>query len=451
MRAWQKSIAERHSCLSSGIPQVATLVPVTTTTPTTDPPTAAGARHPAVRRLVTAQGLAVLGTTVDLTLTGVVCAQLAPSRALATVPFSLIPVAAAVATFGWSHLIGRAGYRAAFVAAPAFAVGAGLVSALAVQRHLFWLFCVGTALVGVYQAGTGYYRYAAAESWPATRARAVSTVLAGGLVAALVGPFLATALTHATATPYVASYLLVAAAGLAALGWNAFLPATLARLGRTRAADAAADGDASSDEETRPRAVLWRQPVLVGGVGAASLAAFAMMSMMTAGPIAGTDMGHSPGQAALAVQLHMVGMYAPGFVVARWIGRFGERRVALLGTAVIVVAGAAAAASPSMPAFVVAMTAVGVGWNLAFSGGSAMVAASYRPAERGRVQPVAEIVTTAAQVAGALSAGALATRTGWTALGAALALVALAFGAALVSAGRRGQRRSRDIRRSAST
>jgi len=403
-----------------------------------------------VRRLVTAQGLAVLGTTVDLTLTGVVGARLAPTRVLATVPFSLIPVAAAVATFAWSRAIGRSGYRRPFAVAPAFAVAAGLVSALAVQLDLFWLFCVGTAFVGVYQAGTGYYRYAAAESWPAARARAVSTVLAGGLVAALVGPFLATALAHATATPYVASYLLVAAAGLLALGWNAFLPRGLATLGTSSPAEPAEPAsDAAAAPDVRPKTTLWRQPVLLGGVGAASLAAFAMMSMMTAGPLAGTDMGHSADQAALAVQLHMVGMYAPGFVVARWIGRFGERRVALLGTAVIVVAGAAAAVSPSMPAFVVAMTAVGVGWNLAFSGGSAMVAASYRPAERGRVQPVAELVTTTAQVAGALSAGALATRSGWPALGVGVALASLAVGAALARSGR--QRRSRDIRRSAST
>jgi MFS family permease len=395
---------------------------------------------------VTAQGLAVLGTTVDLTLTGVVGARLAPTRVLATVPFSLIPLAAAVATFLWSRAIGRTGYRRAFAVAPAFAVAAGLVSALAVQLDLFWLFCVGTALVGVYQAGAGYYRYAAADSWPAARARAVSTVLAGGLVAALVGPFLATALTHTTATPYVASYLLVAAAGVAALAWNAFLPRGLAGLGRA----SATVPDGAPADDARPTATLWRQPVLLGGVGAASLAAFAMMSMMTAGPLAGTDMGHSADQAALAVQLHMVGMYAPGFVVARWIGRFGERRVALLGTAEIVVAGAAAAASPSMPAFLVAMTAVGVGGNLAFSGGSAMVAASYRPAERGRVQPVAELVTTTAQVAGALSAGALATRSGWPALGLAVALASLTVGAALARSGRR-QRRSRDIRRSAST
>ncbi len=99
----------------------------------------------------------------------------------------------------------------------------GCVSAVAIQFGLFWLFSLGTALIGVYGAGAGYYRYLAAESMPQARARAVTTVLAGGLVAAIIGPFLATALRDATPTPYVASYLLVAALGTAAFLWNRWL------------------------------------------------------------------------------------------------------------------------------------------------------------------------------------------------------------------------------------
>ena len=189
------------------------------------------------RRLVPAQALYTLGVSVDLTLTGIVGHHLAPTPALATLPFSLIPVVAATTTFALSRWIGRRGYRRVFTFAAAVAVPAGLVSALAVQLHQFWLFCLGTALVGVYQAGAGYYRYAAAESNPTERARAVSTVLAGGLVAALVGPFLATTVSTLTPTPYVASYLVVALAGAVAAVWNATMPDELAharpaRLGR---------------------------------------------------------------------------------------------------------------------------------------------------------------------------------------------------------------------------
>ena len=360
---------------------------------------------------------------MDLTLTGVVGAHLAPTRALATVPFALIPVGASPSTFLLSRGIGRYGYRRVFTLAPLSAVLAGIVSAAGVYLHLFWLFCIGTALVGVYAAGAGYYRYAAAESNPDARAKAVSTVLAGGLVAALVGPFLATAAGDLTTTPYVASYLLVAVCGALAMLWNARLPREAVTLAApSRAVDA---------PDARSRAELRRQPVLLAGVAATCLAAVAMMSMMTAGPLAGMDMGHDEGQATLAIQLHMIGMFAPGFVVARWIGRFGERRVAATGALVLVVAGGAAAVSPQTWAFLVAMTAVGVGWNLAYSGGSAMIAASYRPSERGRVQPVAELVTTAAQVAGTVGAAALATANGWPVLGGAVAVAAIMVAVAL--------------------
>ena len=388
---------------------------MTTTLPAVD------GRH-LVRRLVPAQGLFILGSSVDLTLTGIVGSHLAPTRALATLSFSLIPVVAATTTFGLSRWIGRRGYRRVFTAAAATAILAGLVSALGVQLHQFWLFCVGTALVGIYSAGAGYYRYAAAEANPDRRASAVSTLLGGGLVAALVGPFLATAVRDLTATPYVASYLLVSVCGLAAAAWNSRLPGSLVTLAAPRAT--------VDDTGARPRAELWRQPVLLLGVASVALAGVAMTSMMTAGPIAGMDMGHSDAQASLAVQLHLIGMFAPGFVVARWIGRFGERRIAALGAVILACSGLAAAVSSQMWAFLLAMTVVGVGWNLASSGGSAMVASSYRPTERGRVQPVAELVGTSCQVVGSLSAGILATNAGWHVLGAAVVVGGLAVAAA---------------------
>ena len=394
------------------------------------PSCVAAAGRRITRRLVPAQALYIIGSSVDLTLTGIVGSRLAPVPELATLPFSLIPIVAVSTTFLLSRWIGRRGYRRVFTAAAAFAIVAGTVSATAVQLSQFWLFCVGTGLIGVYQAGAGYYRYAAAEANPDERARAVSTVLAGGLVAALLGPFLATAVSGLTATPFVASYLLVAVFGALACVWNASLPAALARAVVQRMpSDEGRDDDGPA---ARPRRVLWRQPVLLLGVASGALAAVAMTAMMTAGPIAGIAMGHTESDAALAVQLHMVGMFAPGFIVARWIGRIGERRVAAIGAVIIVGAGIAAAVSTQMWAFLIAMTAVGVGWNLASSGGSAMVTMAYRRAERGRVQPIAEIVTTAFQVAGSLSAGLLATAAGWHALGIAVAVLAVVVSAVLV-------------------
>jgi MFS family permease len=236
----------------------------------------------------------------------------------------------------------------------------------------------------------------------------VATVLAGGFVAAVVGPFAATALRDATPTPYIASYLLVAALGATAAVWNSKLaiPAvpTSSPVG-------------TGTEAPRTFTELWRQPALLLGVASAVLAAATMMSMMTAGPIMGMTVGHTPPEAAFAIQLHMIGMYAPGFFVARVMARVGERRIALTGAVIIVVAGLAAAASDALPVYLLSMFAIGLGWNLAYGGGSALIAASYKAAERGRVQPVAEILIIGAQVAGSLSASAYTTAAGWRVLG----------------------------------
>jgi len=402
-----------------------------------EPPRVDGPRL--TRRLVPAQSLYTFGISIDLTLTGIVGAHLAPTRALATLPFSLMPVVAVLSTFALSRWIGRSGYRRVFTLAPLAAVAAGLLSAYAVHRGSFALFCVGTALVGVYQAGAGYYRYAVAEANPDERARAITTLLAGGLLAALVGPFLATAVGGLGSTPYVASYLLVAGFAVLACGWNARLPRDLAHLTGPRRADEGAPAAAA-----RSHRELWRQPVLVLGVLVTALAAAAMSSLMTAGPVAGMDMGHTEQHAAFSVQLHMIGMYAPGLLVARWIGRLGERRVAALGALVLAAAGLATV-RPDMVAFVVAMTLAGVGWNLAGSGGAAMVAASYRPAERGRVQPVAEVVATAAAVVGSLGAGLATTATGWPVLGVLVAVASVLVAVALVRPTRARRARTEEV------
>ncbi|MGA0567927.1 MFS transporter [Rathayibacter sp. KR2-224] len=397
------------------------------------------------RRLAPAQALYIFGSSVDLTLTGIVGVRLAPVPALATLPFSLIPIAAVASTFVVSRFIGRVGYRATFTGVAAVAAVAGLVSALAVQLDQFWLFCIGTGLIGVYSAGAGYYRYAAADAAGTQRARAVTTVLAGGLIAALLGPFLATWVGGLLPVTFVASYLLVALFGVLAVAWNALLPRELAggrdeQRRRGGAAESATGVGAGEEQASaRPRRMLWRQPVLLAGVAATSFAAFSMTSMMAAGPIAGMAMGHSEADAALAVQLHMIGMFAPGFVIARMIGRFGERSITVAGAMIVILAGAAAACSTAEWAFLTAMLAIGVGWNLAYSGGSAMIAGSYAGAERGRVQPIAEVITNGFQVVGSLSAGVLATVPGWRMLGIGLIVLSVVVGIG-VSAVRRAAR-----------
>lgn len=376
-----------------------------------------------IRRLTVAQALFVAGTTVDLTLTGIVGSRLAPSPGLATLPYALIFLTAGLCTGFISRALSRRPPRVVLSATGVAAVASGLVSTAGVRFDIFWLFCLGTALVGVYTAGAGYYRYLAAESAPDARAGAVSAVLAGGLLAAVLGPFLATALKDLTATPFVGSYLLVAVLGAVATVWNRRLPEP----GKSTGQDAALTSTDQSVAAPRPMRVLWTQRQLWTGLAAAVLAASMMMAMMTAGPILGEQVGHSATVTAFAVQLHMVGMYAPGLVVSRLIGRIGEVRIAAAGAVLVVVAGLVAVSGTGLWLFLAAMFLVGVGWNFAYSGGSALIAGSYRPAERPRVQAVAEVVIVGSQVAGSLSAVLFTTAVGWTVLGG----ICVGFGAVI--------------------
>lgn len=383
-----------------------------------------------VRKLTVAQALYVAGTTVDLTLTGIVGARLAPTPALATLPYASIFLAAGLST-GWiSRALTHYLPRQVFAVTGLSAAIAGLISAFGVQHSSFWIFCVGTALVGIYTAGAGYYRYLAAEAEPETRARAVSRVLAGGLVAAIVGPFLATSLRDLTSTPFVGSYLLVALLGVAATLWNWKLPdAVVEKEGR-------AEGGAGLQETAASRSLraLWSQPRLWVGLAAAILAASTMLTMMTAGPILGEYIGYTAGATAFAIQLHMVGMYAPGLFVSRAIGRIGEARVALAGAVLIAFAGIAAASGTSLGSFFGAMLLVGVGWNLAYTGGSALITTAYEPHERARVQTIAEVTIVVAQVSGALLAATLTTASQWPKLGWTCIVLGFAVAAVCLTA-----------------
>jgi MFS family permease len=141
------------------------------------------------RVLALCQALYTSALSVDLTLTGLVGYTLAPNKALATLPFALITVASALTAIAAAFLIERLGRRPAFCLGALACMAGGLVSVLAIWRHDFVLFCLGTALVGVFQAFARFYRLAAADAAPlAEKPRAISAVLTGGVWRRCVAP-----------------------------------------------------------------------------------------------------------------------------------------------------------------------------------------------------------------------------------------------------------------------
>lgn len=387
----------------------------------------AGRRN--ARVLALCQALYTSSVSIDLTLTGLVGYMLADDKALATLPFSLITVAAALTTIFASFLMARIGRRAGFALGAAVGAAGGAISVHAIFIHSFWLFCCGTATVGVFQAFAQYYRLAAADAVDAeAKSRAISTVLTGGVVAAVLGPALA-AWSRDWLAPvtFAGSYALVTALGLASMalvfvGYRNAEPVS--------AAPSAAMPGHAGETSARPLRQIVTQPIFMAALANNALGYMVMMFVMTATPIAAVACGHTIGDGARIIEWHLVGMYAPSLFAARLIARFGVLRIIGAGIALSAACGAIALLSTDLPYFYAALACLGVGWNFMFVGGTTLLAQSYRASERAKTQATSEFTTFACTALASLTAGQLLARFGWSTICAcvfpALALAACA-------------------------
>lgn len=403
----------------------------------------AGRRNAGV--LALCQGLFTCAIAIDLTLTGLTGYQLAPEKALATLPFAMITVAGAVTTLFASLLMARIGRRFGFAIGALVGTLGGLVSVWSVVHADFWTFCAGTAAVGVFQAFAQYYRLAAADAVDAPfKTKAISTVLTGGVVAALLGPALA-AWSKDLFPLYLfaGAYLMVALLG--ALSFLVLL-GLYRDTAAARAPTAHAEANQVEPAQPRPLRTILRQPVFVASVANNVVGSVAMMFVMTASPLAAVACGHGIDDGANIIQWHLVGMFAPSFVTGRLIARFGLPAILFAGMGLNVACVVMAVASTSLPAFYGALLCLGVGWNFLFVGGTTLLSQSCRPEERAKTQGVAELMRYVATAAASLGAGPFLFAEGWAATNLAI-LPVLALAAAMtgrwVISGRRPEAATR--------
>ena len=381
-------------------------------TPSQPSPDAAARRRQRLNLgvLVAAQALYIMIASVDLTLTGLVGYRIAPSHALATLPFALIYVAGTISTSPAALLMSRVGRRTGFMIGSSFATLGGLVSVGAVAMDSFVLFCVGTACVGTYQGFAVYYRYTAADNVPPERRpRAISYVVGSGLVAAVAGPFIATGSRHLLSVAYAGAYAVVALLGLASIAVLLAL-----RLPREADGEPAEDEPAAPPEaRARPLRAVLAQPIFLVGVSGTAVGYLVMMLLMTSAPLAGQLSHHSTEQGAMVVQWHLIGMFAPALASGLLVERLGAPQTLAAGAGLAMLATAANVVGTEQWNFLVALAGVGVAWNLMQVAGTTMVIRAYRPAERTRTQAAAESSTAVAATTGALCSGVLLDTIGW--------------------------------------
>lgn len=376
-----------------------------------------------VLRLAAAQALAGANSVVVYATGAVVGDMLAPSKALATLPISIFVVGMAACTLPAGIVAQRHGRRTAFLTGTGCGVLAGLLAALAVVLGSFWLFGAATFFGGVYAAVVLSFRFAAADCTPPERrARALSAVMAGGVLAGVIGPQLVT-YTMDLWPPHLFTATFLGQAAVAAV--SAFILLGV-RLPMPTAAEAAGG---------RPLAAIARQPRFVTAVICGVVSYTLMNFVMTAAPLAMRLCGLSQEVSNLGLQWHVIAMYAPSFFTGRLITRFGAGRVVASGLALIGISAAVGLAGVDVAHFWLTLILLGVGWNFGFIGASALVLECHRPEEKTRVQALNDFIVFGAMAVGSFFSGSLLTSQGWdTVLWVSFAPLALAVAALTLAA-----------------
>jgi MFS family permease len=370
--------------------------------------------------LAVLQGLFLTNNVTFIAINGLVGLQLAPYGWMATLPVMGYVVGSAMCTGLVARSQARLGRQRAFQAGLAVAMGSALLCAFAASTRQFWLLCAGTVVAGYYSANASLYRFASAElAAPAMREKAVSLVMAGGLIGAVVGPRLAAGTRNWTQTPFTGAYL--ALAGVAAL---AMLIMAFLRFPPV-AAKSTIQGGRSVGE-------LLREPTFLIAAMAGALGYGVMNLLMAATPLAMQQCGLPFSDAAFVLQWHVIGMFAPGFFTGHLIRRFGALPVMGVGVALNLGCIAIALSGVELQQFGIALFMLGLGWNFLFTGSTTLSLTTYAPEEKDRAQAVLNFLIFATLACTSFASGVLVTTQGWTWLNLGSLLPVAAVGAGLV-------------------
>lgn len=388
------------------------------------------APHPNQRRNVTVLVIAqaFLGAQMPMmfTVAGLAGQSLAPNACLATLPISLIVMGSMLTATPLSTFMQRYGRQLGFMlGALGGAFGAGIAAwGLAVSS--FTIFLVGSLLSGIYFSSQGFLRFAATDTASeAFRPKAISYVLAAGLVSAIFGPQLVKATSDATVVTFFGTYVAIILINLAGLVLFLFL-------------DIPKPQAATGPDTGRSRIELLKSPRVLVSIICAMVAYALMNLVMTSTPLAVVGCGFTTNNAADVVSAHVLAMFIPSFFTGHLIVRFGVERIVALGLIILTASGVVALSGTELMHFFGALVLLGLGWNFGFIGATTMLASAHTPEERGRVQGMNDMIVFGCVTLASLASGGLMNCTGgsavagWTFVNLAMVPFLLLAGGALV-------------------
>ena len=380
--------------------------------------------------LVAAQ--AILGAQMPMifVIGGLAGGMLATNVCLATLPISFIVFGSMITAPCLSPLMQRHGRRFGFViGATAGAVGA-LVSAYGLYVGSFGILLAGSLITGIYMSAQGFYRFAATDTASeAFSPKAISYVMAGGLISAIIGPQLNKLVQDAFVVPFLGTYLAVAALNI--FGMMLFFWLDLPKGSKETPF-------ATNAPKARNRLELLRDPRVVVAIICATVTYSLMNLVMTSTPLAVVGCGFTKNNANDIVSAHVLAMFAPSFFTGHLITRFGVEKIIAAGLVILMGAGIVALSGVALGNFYVTLILLGLGWNFGFIGATTMLASAHAPHERGVVQGMNDMIVFGMVTVASLASGGLMNCSGgtavegWTAVNLAMVPFLVLAGGALI-------------------
>ncbi len=375
--------------------------------------------------LVMAQ--AILGAQMPMifVVAGLAGNGLASNPCFATLPISMIVIGSMLSATPVSAIMQRYGRRTGFFLGTAGGAIGGAVGAYGLYTASFTLFLLGSLLTGLYMSAQGFYRFAAADTASDEfRPKAISYVLAGGLVSAIIGPQLVKVTADAMVVPFLGTYIAVIVLNIVGSVLFLFLNIPKPPI------------PSEDAPRGRSRLELLKTPRIAVAVICAMVSYALMNLVMTSTPLAVVGCGFDAGRAADVVTAHVLAMYIPSFFTGHLIARFGVEKILGAGIAILAAAGVVALQGAELSNFFVALVLLGIGWNFGFIGATSMLAGAHAPHERGRMQGLNDLIVFGGVTVASLASGGLMNcsggdaQTGWMSVNFAMVpFLALAGGA----------------------
>lgn len=357
-----------------------------------------------VALLASAQALLFTNNVTLIAVNGLAGYQLAVDKSFATLPVTTQIIGSALAAMPASNLMQKIGRRAGFQLGTLLGFFGGAIATYGIYARSMTLLCLGTFVLGLYAAFGQFYRFAAADSAaPAFKAKAISLVVAGGLVGGLIGPALSKWTRNLANVEFLASYASL-------MGFCVLTAILLTGLDIPKPQAAATDAPARRLREVAA------QPVFIVATLASAFGYGVMNFLMTATPLAMGVCGHPYGAAADVISAHVIAMFAPSFFTGSLIQRFGPHKVILTGVLILFGCTAVALSGIDVAHFWWSLVLLGLGWNFMFVGGSTMLTETYRPSERARAQGLHDLLVFVTTATSSFASGLILKNNGWAML-----------------------------------